>query len=75
MNAPDSFSPLPPETHAADGAAAAPLGGLDPRIEQRERRLRTMGIAAVLTLFVGLGGWSVLAPLDSAAIGPGVVVL
>jgi epimerase transport system membrane fusion protein len=32
-------------------------------------------MAVVLALFIGLGLWSVFAPLDSAAIGPGVVVL
>ncbi len=48
---------------------------LDPAIEQRERYLRRTGMAVVLALFIGLGLWSVFAPLDSAAIGPGVVVL
>jgi membrane fusion protein, epimerase transport system len=48
---------------------------LDPVIERRERRLRYGGLLAVLALFIGLGIWSVKAPLDSAAIGSGVVVL
>jgi epimerase transport system membrane fusion protein len=48
---------------------------LDPVIERRERRLRYGGLLAVLALFVGLGIWSVKAPLESAAIGNGVVVL
>lgn len=48
---------------------------LDPAIERRERRLRYSGLLAVLALFIGLGIWSVKAPLDSAAIGSGVVVL
>ena len=56
--------PLHPET-----------GGLDPAVERRERRLRFGGLLAVLTLFIGVGVWSVKAPLDSAAIGNGVVVL
>ena len=46
---------------------------LDPAIERRERRLRYGGLLAVLALFVGLGIWSVKAPLESAAIGNGVV--
>lgn len=48
---------------------------LDPQVERRERRLRYGGLLTVLALFVGLGIWSVTAPLDSAAIGSGVVVL
>lgn len=49
--------------------------GLDPKIERSEKRLRVIGVIGMLVLFGGLGTWSVLAPLDSAAIGPGVVVL
>ncbi len=60
-------------------AMAPGVGGaresLDPGLERRERRLRLGGIAGVLLLFGGLGAWAVLAPLDSAALGPGVVVL
>ena len=37
--------------------------------------MRLGGIAALLVMFGGLGLWAVLVPLDSAAIGPGVVVL
>lgn len=68
MNSPDKFSPLfnKPEL---------PQPGLDPMVERRERRLRRAGIASVLVLFAGLGAWSVWAPLDSAALGPGVIVL
>ncbi len=67
MNAPDKIHALP--------SARKPLPGLDPKIERRERKLRIIGVASVLLLFGGLGAWSALAPLDSAAIGPGVVVL
>ncbi len=67
MNAPDKIHALP--------SARKPLPGLDPKIERRERKLRIIGVASVLLLFGGLGTWSALAPLDSAAIGPGVVVL
>ncbi len=66
MNAPDKI-------HALPSRKATP--GLDPKIERSERRLRVFGIISVLVLFGGLGTWSALAPLDSAAIGPGVVVL
>ncbi len=66
-----------PEKHihfrGEDSPASRAL--LDPAIEQRERYLRRTGMAVVLALFIGLGLWSVFAPLDSAAIGPGVVVL
>ncbi len=70
MNSPEKFPPL-----SADPAQGPRLTGLDPAIERHERRLRVLGIGAVLTLFTGLGLWSVLAPLDSAALGPGVVML
>ncbi len=69
MNSPEKIAPL----HA--NRRPQPGGSLDPAIERRERRLRGIGIVAVLTLFVGLGIWSAYAPLDSAAIGPGVIVL
>lgn len=69
MNAPEKMAPL--NANRSYGQA----GPLDPAIERGERRLRWFGIAAVLTLFVGLGLWSALAPLESAAIGPGTVVL
>lgn len=68
MNSPEKIFPL-------FGSAAVPPSGLDPAVERRERRLRRAGIAGVLTLFIGLGAWSVWAPLDSAALGPGVIVL
>lgn len=58
-------------------AASVPANdtSLDPAVERRERRLRYGGLLLVLLLFVGFGVWSVKAPLDSAAIGSGVVVL
>ena len=61
---------LPPFRNDID-----PSSGLDPEIEQRERRLRVAGTSVLLALFTGLGLWSVYAPLDSAAMGPGVIVL
>lgn len=68
MNSPEKLPPL----YASPGPAPS---ALDPAVERRERRLRQAGIGSVLVLFTGLGLWSVLAPLDSAALGPGVVVL
>lgn len=68
MNSPEKLPPL----YAPPGPTPS---GLDPAVERRERRLRRAGIGSVLALFTGLGLWSVLAPLDSAALGPGVVVL
>ena len=58
----------------ADGSPANDTS-LDPVVERQERRLRFGGLAIVLLLFLGMGVWSVTAPLDSAAIGSGVVVL
>ena len=40
-----------------------------------DRRIRTLGLAIVLSIFGGLGTWSALAPLSSAAIAPGVVTV
>jgi epimerase transport system membrane fusion protein len=38
-----------------------------------DRRFRRIGIASVLVVFGGFGTWAALAPLSSAAIGPGVI--
>lgn len=48
---------------------------LPKKIERQEKLLRIGGLVAVLLLFGGLGIWSVLAPLDSAAIGSGLVIV
>ena len=61
-------------TSSADQHDAA-VAALDPAIERREKHVRVAGLSAVIILFVGLGLWSVYAPLESAAVGPGVVVL
>jgi len=61
-------------TSSADQHDAA-VAVLDPAIERREKHVRVAGLSAVIILFVGLGLWSVYAPLESAAVGPGVVVL
>jgi membrane fusion protein, epimerase transport system len=43
------------------------------RVGAEERRIRRIGLAAVLVVFGGFGTWAALAPLASAAIGPGVI--
>src|SRR5688572_28330418 len=40
-----------------------------------DRQLRIVGYVIVLAIFGGLGGWSALAPIDSAALAPGVVTV
>ena len=52
-----------------------PTDVLPKKIERQEKFLRIGGLVAVLLLFGGLGVWSVLAPLDSAAIGSGLVIV
>ncbi len=52
-----------------------PTDVLPKKIERQEKLLRIGGLVAVLILFGGLGVWSVLAPLDSAAIGSGLVIV
>ena len=52
-----------------------PADVLPKKIERQENFLRIGGLVAVLLLFGGVGVWSVLAPLDSAAIGSGLVIV
>jgi membrane fusion protein, epimerase transport system len=40
-----------------------------------DRRLRWIGMIVVLLVFGGFGAWAMLAPLSSAANGPGVIVV
>jgi epimerase transport system membrane fusion protein len=40
-----------------------------------DRQLRIVGYGIVLAIFGGLGGWSAFAPIDSAALAPGVVTV
>lgn len=70
MNASEKVTALKPES-----AQVLPARALPPAVEQQERWLRHGGIAAVLLLFGGLGVWASMAPLDSAAMGPGIIVL
>ena len=52
-----------------------PTDVLPKKIERQEKFLRIGGLVAVLLVFGGVGVWSVLAPLDSAAIGSGLVIV
>lgn len=65
-----SFKSKPPEP-----LLALPGQVLPEKVERQEKLLRIGGLAAVLLLFGVLGVWSVLAPLDSAAIGSGLVIV
>ena len=40
-----------------------------------DRRLRRLGMWTVLSVFGGFGAWAALAPLDSAAVAPGVFMV
>lgn len=40
-----------------------------------DRRLRRLGVWTVLSVFGGFGAWTALAPLDSAAVAPGVFMV
>ena len=42
---------------------------------RQERWLKILGLSVVLVLFAGLGTWAALAPLTSAVIGAGVIVV
>ena len=45
------------------------------RANAAEKRIRIIGISIVLTVFVGMGLWAVLAPLASAASAVGSVAV
>ncbi len=44
-----------------------------PNTSGGEHRIRRIGVAAVLVVFGGFGTWAAVAPLASAAIGPGLI--
>lgn len=44
-------------------------------IQTDDRRLRRFGVIMVIVIFFGIGGWSALAPLSSAASAPGIVTV
>lgn len=46
-----------------------------PNFEIDDRRFRMRGLIIVLCIFGGFGTWAALAPLSSAALGPGVVTV
>lgn len=56
-------------------AALAPEAVTAPELQTDDRLLRWFGLLLVLSLFGGLGGWAMLAPLSSAALAPGVVTV
>lgn len=56
---------------AASGLPLPPGPGFD--AHGADRRARWLGLVAVLVVFAGLGTWAAWAPLDSAAIGQGVI--
>ncbi len=67
-----------PQNGAAPLGSAAPRdgdagGGLDEQPCPRLGRETVAGIAIVGVFLAGFVGWAALAPLDSAAIAPGVV--
>lgn len=57
--------------------ATAPMpsfaAGIEDSILESDRRVRRFGYAVSIVVFVGFGGWAVLAPLESAARGTGTV--
>lgn len=68
-----NVQPIKPEPDHLDkpaGTAALPI-----TVERQDRWLRYGGLFAIVALFGGLGLWSAWAPLDSAAMGPGLIVL
>lgn len=48
---------------------------LPPAASTDDRRFRRLGLWTVLTVFGGFGAWAALAPLDSAAVAPGVIMV
>jgi epimerase transport system membrane fusion protein len=70
MNAPDKSSVLRAKERALVGES---MRGL--QHGRQERWLKIVGLVVVFVLFAGLGIWTALAPLTSAAIGAGVVVV
>ena len=45
------------------------------RVITDDRRFRLVGLIIVLSIFGGLGAWAALAPLDSAALAPGLIAV
>lgn len=74
MSAELSASDLWGSAPAAANADAAQADALA-RADRQELRVRRIGIAIVLIVFVGMGAWALLAPLSSAANAPGIVAI
>ena len=55
-----------------DGAGEAPEAS---NVLGDDRRFRRLGLLIVAAVFGGLGTWAALAPLDSAAVGRGVITV
>jgi membrane fusion protein, epimerase transport system len=70
MNAPEKSSVLRAQERAPVGES---MRGL--QHGRQERWLKIVGLGVLFVLFAGLGIWTALAPLTSAAIGAGVVVV
>lgn len=48
---------------------------ITPQLRSDDRPIRRMGLAFVLLVFGVFGGWAALAPLDSAALAPGTIMV
>ena len=48
---------------------------VSPAPPPEDRRLRRLGVWTILAVFGGFGAWAMLAPLDSAAVAPGVMMV
>ncbi len=55
--------------------AAGTMDSPNQRVRGDDRSLRRFGYAVVAVVFVGFGGWAALAPIESAAVAPGVVAV
>ena len=55
--------------------SADALTGRSAALPGDDRDLRRLGYGILLVVFGGFGGWAALAPLDSAAVAPGVITV
>ena len=70
MNAPEKSNVLRAKARSSVGESTHGL-----QHGRQERWLKIVGLVVVFVLFAGIGIWTALAPLTSAAIGAGVVVV
>ncbi|MGQ0556392.1 MAG: HlyD family type I secretion periplasmic adaptor subunit [Nitrospiraceae bacterium] len=54
---------------------AEPVRVISHRILSDDRAIRRQGLALVLVVFGGFGAWASLAPLNSAALAPGIITV